>query len=312
MPSRSLVYSLAIACTYGLTAGVYIVVSSSLAADTSASVEEMQAIETTKGIVFVVLTTVVTFVAALVALRRMQADGEELARRERALVANESRAFAGVMAASVAHDANNVLYAVLADLEELARRTSSADADGLLRLRTSVERLMALNRRMVGSARHGVLRDRGSVDLRRLVREAVATVRSHTTVRHCRVVCHSDEPIVVDTSPLLVHQIVSNLVLNAAEATGGKGAIEVDLRRGGDAFVLAVHDDGPGIPPERRSRLWESFDDPEQASCGLGLFSVHICAQSLGGTVRAGASHLGGALFEVRLPAMAPEPAPVA
>ncbi|MBL8756431.1 MAG: hypothetical protein JNK15_24265, partial [Planctomycetes bacterium] len=152
MVARSIGYALAVAVSYGIVATIYIVVSSSLAADAAASVEEMRRIETLKGVLYVAVTTVAVFVGAWLALRRMERDAGELLRRERALIASQGRVFTGVMAASIAHDANNVLTAVLADLEHLAVRLppNAVDAtSSLAQLRTSLGRLVALNRRLV-------------------------------------------------------------------------------------------------------------------------------------------------------------------
>jgi hypothetical protein len=113
-------YSLGLALAYGVLATAYILVSSTMAADHSASVDELRRIETLKGTIYVAVTTLGVFFGGLIAMRRMARDAEELVRRERALVASEGKVFAGVMAASVAHDANNVLTAVLADLESLS------------------------------------------------------------------------------------------------------------------------------------------------------------------------------------------------
>jgi len=299
---KSTIYSLGLVLAYGAVATAYIVVSSSMAASHSASVEELQRIETLKGILYVAVTTLAVFLGGLYAMRRTDRDAAELVRRERAIVANEGRVYSGVMAASVAHDANNVLFAVLGELEQLARSTDVAASRSFEQLRQSVGRLVALNRRLLNTARQGVPKDRHPVDLARVVRDCVAEIRSHTWLRTCRIVCRGDERIAIETQPLLVHLIVSNLVLNAGEATQGRGAIEVRASAGEKEATIEVHDNGPGVPPERRAGLFESLQSTRPSGSGLGLFSVRACSQGLGGAVEVGDSDLGGALFRVRLP----------
>lgn len=302
MIPRSTLYSVGLALAYGALATAYIVVSGSLAASHSASVEELARIETIKGVLYVAVTTLGVFFGGLIAMRRMERDATELVRRERALVANEGRVFAGVMAASVAHDANNVLFAVLGDLELLAESTDFAGSRHVEQLRRSVSRLVALNKRLLTAARHGVPKERHPVDLARLVRDCVAEVRPHAHLRNCRVICRGDEHMPTETQPLLVHQIVSNLVLNAGEATQGRGTIEVATFAADGELRIEVHDDGPGVPRDRRHTLFESLASTKATGSGLGLFSVRACAQGLGGTVEIDDSQLGGALFRVRLP----------
>lgn len=301
MVARSTVYSLVLAAGYGVLATTYIVVSSALAADHSATIEELRRIETVKGILFVAVMTAAVFFGCWFALRRMANDADELLLHERALVASQGKVFAGVMAASVAHDANNVLTAVLGDLEMVANAAEPERAVHVTQLRASIERLVALNRRLLGAARHGMPKEQQVGDLARLVRDSVAVVRSHASLTGCRVVCTGDS-VPISTQPLLVHQVVSNLVLNAGEAAGAGGVIEVVTKAADDEARIEVHDNGPGIPAERRSTLFDAMTTTKPSGSGLGLFSARACVHGLGGTLEVGDSPLGGALLRVRLP----------
>ncbi len=302
MLARSTKYALAVAIGYGLLAAAWIVLSSRWAAGTSSSVEDLQRIETVKGIWFVAITTAAVFAGGRLAMRRIDRDASELVRRERALVATQGKVFAGVMAASVAHDANNVLTAVLADLEGVATEPEQDRHVHLAQLRASVDRLVGLNRRLLLAARSGVPHEDQPTDLVRVVRECVASVRAHRSVLGRRLSCDGDPALPITTQPLLVHQIVANLVLNAAEATTAGGRVEVVTRRDGDAAVIEVHDDGPGIAESRHKGLFTSLATTKELGTGLGLFSARACAQALGGDVDVGRSHLGGAVLRVRLP----------
>jgi signal transduction histidine kinase len=300
--AKSTTYSAGLALAYGLTATAWIFVSSNMAANHSASVEELRQIETLKGTAYVIVTTLAVFVAGMFAMRRMARDAEELVRRERALVASEGKVFAGMMAASVAHDANNVLTAVLADLETLSGPRSGVSGETVHQLRISVERLVGLNRRLLNAARHGVPKDIDMLDLGRVVRDSVATVRSHKCLRNCRIVLRDDSRVQMESQPLLIHQMVSNLVVNAGEATEGCGSIEVILSETDEGVRIEVHDNGRGVAKERRATLFESLATTKPTGTGLGLFSVRACAQGLGGSIEVGDSPLGGAMFRITLP----------
>jgi signal transduction histidine kinase len=301
--SKSARYAAAVALGYALLAGAYIVVSSSLAAGASHSVEEMRRIETVKGIVFVVVTGGLVFAGAWAALRRLERDARELVRRERALIAAEGRVFAGLIASTVAHDANNVLTAVLLDVEELSNHEGERERKRATRLRGAVERLVELNRRLMSASRLGVQRDVQRIELLDAVQRSVTAIRTHAHLRTCKLDVRGDGEVAVAANPMLVDQIVTNLVLNAAEATGGRGQVDVHVLRNDREAVVEVHDDGPGVPAERRDGLFDALATTKPSGNGLGLFSVKACARSFGGYVEVGDSPLGGALFRVRLPA---------
>ena len=93
-----------------------------------------------------------------------------------------------------------------------------------------------------------------------------------------------------------------NLLLNAADATGGEGHVVVDARLDGDRVVLGVTDDGPGVPVELRPRLFEPFFTTKDVGKGTGLgLSVSLAiVERWGGTMRLADSSTG-ARFEVYL-----------
>lgn len=295
-------YATAVALGYGVLAGLYILISSQWAADAARSVDEMARIETIKGISFVVVTAMGVFGGAYWAMRRIERDAEELRRRERALVTADGRVFAGLMASSVAHDANNVLVAVLAEVDELAAGALPRQAETAKRLSRSVERLVQLNRRLMSASQQGLTRDRQPIDLVLAARECVNDLRSHRAVRNCHVVVRAEGELVIMGNPLLAQQVFANLVINAAEATGGHGTVELRVERRADEFAIEVHDDGPGVPLERRATLFDSLQTTKSDGHGLGLFSVRACAECVGGRVEVDTSPLGGALFRVLLP----------
>ena len=98
-----------------------------------------------------------------------------------------------------------------------------------------------------------------------------------------------------------IQETLLNLVLNAADATGGRGRIEVRSFEEDGAHVLEVHDDGPGVPLDIREEVFRAFFTTKADGNGLGLLSVRACAELHGGTAEIGDSPLGGACFRVTL-----------
>jgi two-component system, OmpR family, sensor kinase len=118
-------------------------------------------------------------------------------------------------------------------------------------------------------------------------------------------------------------QALRNLIANAISHTAeGRGMVRLLLvPRPGSRLALVVEDDGPGIPPEQRERVFDRFHRTDSArdrasgGTGLGLAIVRAIAEAHGGRVAAGASAEGGARVELELPgfsASAKPPRPTA
>lgn len=112
---------------------------------------------------------------------------------------------------------------------------------------------------------------------------------------------------VVDPRDLVT--VLGNLIDNALDAASSR--VEVELRAERTTAVLRVGDDGPGVPPELRDRIftegWTTKQSPSHRGRGLGLALVRRLAERYGGTARVGARAGGGAVFTVVLPeALAP------
>jgi signal transduction histidine kinase len=110
----------------------------------------------------------------------------------------------------------------------------------------------------------------------------------------------------VDGDPAGLRRILRNLGDNAARHAGARVSFALVERDG--AAVLAVDDDGPGIPPADRERVLERFvrlDDArarDAGGSGLGLAIVAELVAAHGGTIAIAASPLGGARIQVSLP----------
>ncbi|WP_437887568.1 two-component system sensor histidine kinase RstB [Phytobacter sp. V91] len=104
----------------------------------------------------------------------------------------------------------------------------------------------------------------------------------------------------------LMERVLDNLINNALRYCESR--VQVTLVRDGASALLSVEDDGPGIAPDERQRVFEPFVrlDPSRdratGGCGLGLAIVHSIAQAMGGEVTCDASAAGGARFNFRWP----------
>ena len=107
-----------------------------------------------------------------------------------------------------------------------------------------------------------------------------------------------------------IHQVIYNLVDNAVKYTPSGGFAQVSLALDGAEVVLTVADNGPGIPEEDQSRIFERFYRVDKArsraagGTGLGLSIVHDTVERRGGHVTVRNRSEGGAEFTVRWPAV--------
>ena len=113
---------------------------------------------------------------------------------------------------------------------------------------------------------------------------------------------------VARADPRYVLQILVNLVGNATKFSPEGGAVRilpVDLA---GHVGIAVEDDGPGLPPEHRERVFEKFErlDASGEGVGLGLYIARSLARAMGGTLIAGEAPSDGARFVLTLPAAGP------
>jgi len=154
--------------------------------------------------------------------------------------------------------------------------------------------------------------DRETIDLNSWLSDHLTTRGS--TVRGAEYQYHpqSETPLWVQCHPVLLGQLLDNLLDNAEKYGSTATPIEVKAAREGDTVILAVQDHGPGIAPADLSRIFEPFYRSPQArrqgapGVGLGLAVVQRIASVFGGTVEV-QSELGrGSRFECRLPAADP------
>ncbi len=105
--------------------------------------------------------------------------------------------------------------------------------------------------------------------------------------------------------------VLTNVISNAIQALAGtpQPRITVSTRREGASVVIAVADNGPGVPPPAQARLFDPFFTTKEVGqgSGLGLFISQALVTRRGGRIDFDASHAGGARFLIRMPAVQTE-----
>jgi len=119
------------------------------------------------------------------------------------------------------------------------------------------------------------------------------------------VVSPDDDPEILADRQLIKQvlvNLVENAVLSAREAGRSPVRVEVSAETSSTSVEIRVDDNGPGIDPERRTRVFEPYETTREQGTGLGLAIVKKVALDHRGDVWVEASHLGGARFCLRVP----------
>ena len=147
-------------------------------------------------------------------------------------------------------------------------------------------------------------------DLAAVVRSAVETSRPLIdAARHRLTIDLPSEPLILEADVVRLEQVVTNLLNNAAKYTDNEGQIHLSARREGGQVVIAVRDNGRGIPADMLPKVFDLFTQVEQrynrshGGLGIGLTLVRSLVGLHGGTVEAKSDGPGhGSEFVVRLP----------
>ena len=99
-----------------------------------------------------------------------------------------------------------------------------------------------------------------------------------------------------------IMQVLLNMLMNAADATGPSGKVVLRAERNSAVVRLIVEDNGPGIHPTVRERLFEPFVTTKAGGLGVGLSICRIIVEAHGGQLQAEDNPGGGTIFRFTLP----------
>jgi PAS domain S-box-containing protein len=233
-------------------------------------------------------------------------DTSEERRMQQQLVQSGKLAAIGELAAGVAHEINNPLFAILG-LTEFMLKEAEPESKAHQRLeliqQTGLE-IKEIVRALLDFARENA-EDRHEVALDDVVRSTVDLVRRTNAHKGVELVdSYEDAGALINASPNQLKQIFLNLIANARQAMPNGGTVTVDVRTEGRFAVATVCDDGPGIDPDVLGRIFEPFYTTKRNTGGTGLgLSVSLgIAEAHGGVLTAQSEVGSGAQFSLRLP----------
>ena len=143
---------------------------------------------------------------------------------------------------------------------------------------------------------------RQEVDLAKVVDRCVAEVARLPFWSGMTCDVHVPPGMRLHADEMLIGEVVTNLLRNAAEACQGKGHVELRAAVVDGRLLLDVADDGPGVPPAMAEEIFKPFRSLKQYGTGIGLAFCRKAVESHGGAIGLRPQAGGGACFRVELP----------
>jgi signal transduction histidine kinase len=241
---------------------------------------------------------------AEIELDRMQAD------LRTALASRARLAALGEAVAKINHDLRNMLTSAQMASERLAAVPDPRVAQALPRLERALDRAVRLASDVLA---YGKTQEAPPspvpVDLPRALADAAEEGRLTDRPEGVLFVCDVTSGVQVEADPDQLHRILVNLMRNAREAIEAvvpprSGVVRAGWRREGEADVIVLADNGPGLSERARERLFQPFAGSGRPDgAGLGLAIARELVQGHGGELVMAATGPAGSVFEIHLPA---------
>ena len=227
----------------------------------------------------------------------------EAARDE--LIRTEKMAIVGRLSAGMAHEIGNPLASVVGFLDYLRSDediTPALRQELLDRMDREVARIRTTLRHLLDFGRPTPDEPRGIL-ISDVVENTLEVVRYHSQMKTVTVEITGSAALAW-MDPNKLGQVLTNLFLNAAAAMNGQGQIHVEMTETESCARLRIWDEGPGIPEEQSSQVFEPFfsTKPEGIGTGLGLFVSQRVMEDAGGSLRLLRLAPESALFQLTVP----------
>jgi C4-dicarboxylate-specific signal transduction histidine kinase len=219
----------------------------------------------------------------------------------------------GQMAASIAHELNQPLAAIVtngnAGLRWLANATPDFDE-----VRAALQRVVSDGHRasqLIGTIRSMFKKDgqkKAPVDVNQLIREVLGLMQGELQNQQVSLQTELEvQPIQVLGDRVQLQQVILNLITNAIDAMGSVTDRPRLLRvrsetNESDAVVVTVEDSGAGIDPKSTDRIFDTFYTTKSHGMGIGLAICRSIIEAHGGGIRASPGNPHGTVFQVILP----------
>jgi len=223
---------------------------------------------------------------------------------QQALLQAEKMATAGRLSVSIAHEVNNPLQAVQNCLHLAGREDLSEDqrSEYFELAKTELNRLMSTVQRMLDFYRPGAVSP-SEIDLHDILEHVLNLMAQQLEKQEVKIwVDIPDDLPVIYAVGSQIQQVIINLILNAFDAMPDGGDIRIIASAAKGGIEILFQDNGPGIPDDQVSHIFEPFFSTKDGGTGLGLTVSYNIVTAHGGTLELASNNKPGACFRIYLP----------
>ena len=238
-------------------------------------------------------------------VEKLKQEGQERKRLEGEIRQTERLTALGHMSAGLAHEIRNPLGIMKVSIQLLAQEKIE---DGVVSeyCRVLLEECERLNRLVSEFLSFARPKEpvRGGIELGKLLEEGVSLIQPalgqhHIELKQAR---SQVEEEVIEVDPDQIKQVILNILLNAIDAQGDGGVIQLEGVRQAGFVGFAVSDEGSGISPDDMPYIYDPFFTTKEKGTGLGLSVVHSILDQHGGKITTTNRTDGGVRVEILLP----------
>jgi signal transduction histidine kinase len=215
-----------------------------------------------------------------------------------------------IAARTLAHEVKTPLNALAIHLEVLRNKVATDESDGTQSLRsisaldTSLRQVDRLVRDFTDYSAP-VTMEKKPLDVAEILAMSLESVRSDCVAKKINLAAQPiGGPWPVQGDATRLRQTFDNLLRNAMEAQPRGGAIHIEAKANSNQLIVDIRDNGPGVPPERRSEIFEFGKTSKSGGSGIGLPLSQLIVESHGGSLNYldGNGQSSGATFRISLP----------
>jgi signal transduction histidine kinase len=232
-------------------------------------------------------------------------DVESVREIESDLELSRRLAAIGRLTAGVGHEVKNPINAIVVHLELLRNKLGGSDNKAMRHLEvieSEIQRLDRVVQTLVDFSRPVELQLKEQ-DLRRVVSAVLMLASADLETRDVHVQSDlPDHPVLAKVDADLLKQALLNVVLNGAQAMAEGGKLEVRLAEDGRMALLSIHDQGSGISPEIRDKIFDLYFTTKKDGSGIGLAMTYRIVELHNGSIEVKSDPNLGTTFILRFP----------
>jgi len=210
-------------------------------------------------------------------------------------------AYLGKMASFIAHEIRNPL-GVIRGMSQLIDMKSNDGIDGYVdKIKENADRIDGI----IGDILDISKREDGKteiVNIAEVIKDVISSLKENEKYRNSNIKLRVDEEIIVQGNKERLRRVFNNIISNGIEIKGEGAEVRVAIYKEGENGYIDIKDNGPGIPEDKKEKIFEPFFSTKKGGTGLGLAIVKKIITEHKGKIKV-FSRLGdGALFRVILP----------